>query len=424
MRKLVVFGCVVAAIVGFAVGPANAEDAFVRFSGTQKVCTGYCPNGKTRIETDFALEDLTTKQQRIWDCGESGVLVAHFYVNGSLNWGFCYNSKATWVSTARKVTDERITAVVDANLAQVRLISNGGSETNNYDNLFDAMPDYDHQSSQPLMIGGRGDSNPCAKMRLYAMRIYDAGELTHEFLPRIRDGIVGLYDVHGDGGFIYDSRLPQEDEYLLGYGGDIETLDDGYIESLGTSAINTRFIPTDDCRFEIDFRYLDIDDPTPDDTKHYQQRIFGADGDLYMTSYLSGSLKVGIGYANAKYDKVDLLADTNRHQIVFDYQNRLVSYRTGALVNGTMEMTAELPKTVGNRPVALFNSVNNAAGTTFWKDRYRSKARIYGVKIYKANELVHDYIPCVKGGVPGFRDTVDGAFVTGEDVSGFVAGSK
>ena len=104
---------------------------------------------------------------------------------------------------------------------------------------------------------------------------------------------------------------------------------------------------------------------------------------------------------------------TRRRTCVVDAPNKTAFYRTGATTNQiTTNMTA-ITKTT-DQPLALFGRAditNKYYGAYFTRI---SKAKIYRCKIWEDGNLVHDYKPCVKGGVAGFKDTVDGAFVEGE----------
>jgi hypothetical protein len=59
--------------------------------------------------------------------------------------------------------------------------------------------------------------------------------------------------------------------------------------------------------------------------------------------------------------------------------------------------------------MGIFADCTSTSGTAF---NNFAKAKIYRVKFWTDGELVHDYLPCVQGGVAGFKDLVDGAFVT------------
>ena len=60
-------------------------------------------------------------------------------------------------------------------------------------------------------------------------------------------------------------------------------------------------------------------------------------------------------------------------------------------------------------PLSLFARFTDAAGTTFGNP---AKARIYSVRIYESDALVHEFLPYSRGGVTGFYDTVTGDVIS------------
>lgn len=426
MKKFV--GGVIAALAAFA---AVADDPYVQFNATQLVRTSCCPGKDSRIEVDFALDDVQTVQQRVFSCGTADDLICHLYVNGSREWALNYDKTTQWKSSKVPVSGERVTIVVDSRQDQFRIVTGNGTVTNNADFVFGYMSQRDNRSSSGLQIGGVS-GNPYATMKVYGVRFFDNGVETHRYEPRRCGTVAGLYDTIGNDGFVYDSRSHNTDDYMLGFGGDIREL--GAIRSLGPdgkhyglAGVNTRIIPSLDLRFEIDYAYDDIDKM---EDGSYQQRLFGAGGNLMMQSYVNGSCNIGIGYgkqggSTEVYSGFGKPVDKRPHRLVFDYSLRTAYYMTGAVTNFTLALTEEkVAGLAGNEPIALFNWCQTASGLKFITDgataintlHYGSKSRIYRVRAYRAGELEHDYVPLVKGGVPGFRDLVDGAFITGENV--------
>ena len=116
-----------------------------------------------------------------------------------------------------------------------------------------------------------------------------------------------------------------------------------------------------------------------------------------------------------------------RHRAVLDVANIHAYYITRFVTNWTGSASVSygicgtnITKTAAH-PLALFGQPSNATGLTFINP---CKAKIYGFKCWKAGNLVHDYVPCVKGGVPGFKDNVDGSFVTSENPAALRAGGR
>lgn len=425
------FVITVAALALLSTSPANAEDAFVRFTGTQKVRLSCYPDKNSRIEIDCALEDITTPQQRFFQCGTADDLNCHLYLNSGCKYALNYDKTKQWKDSGIPSTTERTTIIVDSKQDQFRIVTKNGTVTNVADSVFDFMTQRDTPSSSGVLLGGDG-SNPIAKMKVYGVRFYDDGVETHRYEPRLCGTVAGLYDMIGNDGFVYDSRSHNTDDYMLGSGGEIKEL--GAIRSLGPdgkhyglAGVNTRIIPSLDLRFEIDYAYDDINKV---DNGGYQQRLFGAGGNLMLQSYINGSGNIGIGYgkegdSTAVYSGFGKPVDTRPHRLIVDYLRRKACYMTGVETNFTMTLTEEkVAGLSGSDPIALFNWCLMTSGLKFATDgttdinslRYGSKSRVYRVRAYRADVLEHEYVPLVKGGVPGFRDLVDGAFITGENV--------
>lgn len=191
---------------------------------------------------------------------------------------------------------------------------------------------------------------------------------------------------------------------------------DAYIESDGTTFVNTGVVPAPDLRIEVDYAFTTVEKAA---------RLFGVyTGDGRNAAYYvndSGGLSfhVGQGWVGGTY--LVMPDAPNRHTVVFDIPAGKVHDITGSVTNKTesMKSTPGLSAT-GNVPIALFGRMTNANGSTIDTP---SKARIYGAKFYKNGALVCNLVPCVKGGVAGFRDTVGGHFHSAEyNVSGLTAG--
>ena len=216
--------------------------------------------------------------------------------------------------------------------------------------------------------------------------------------------------------------------------------EDPYIESDGTTGINTGYRVKPTSRIEVDFAL-----PTAVQTSG--ARLFGADYNtttlkIAFSLYISANngnpcWVVGFGSAASGWtggwpkDSGGnfLYLDTARHTMVYDFAGDRHTYYTDgtAIAWQTDEKTYSEEAT---QPFAIF-AAKNASG--FEKP---ATARIYGVKIYEkeGNEyvLVHNFVPCVATGhpgfrddvaVPGFKDAVTGEFIGNNDApTAFSAG--
>ena len=212
--------------------------------------------------------------------------------------------------------------------------------------------------------------------------------------------------------------------------------EDPYIESLGASGISTGYrMKGGISRVEVDFAL------TATENSH-QWRIFGdttQEATLGTMFYYTGSAGVGGSHTfrvrgTPNFSSTDVTkngdsqwssdefatANLNRYALVTDLKNgknQIVSETatyTGTFNAGLfMGLVADLP-------LSLFAQYNNACATAFGNS---SKAKIYGVKIYENDILVHDFVPCLKDGeTPCFKDVVGGGFIIGENVAAFRAG--
>ncbi len=195
--------------------------------------------------------------------------------------------------------------------------------------------------------------------------------------------------------------------------------EDAYIESDGTSGILTGYKLKPTSRVAVDFALTTTEQVSG-------ARLFGADRS-HTALKMSGSFYIGggentlwvihLGNGGEKYDNVwpkdgngDFITlDTDRHTIVIDYPNPPHLYITGSVTNEVPneDFTPESFTNEAIEPIALF-ARQNASGA-FEK---QCKARIFGVKIYESGALVHDFAPCLKDGMPGFKDIAgDGGFL-------------
>ena len=194
-----------------------------------------------------------------------------------------------------------------------------------------------------------------------------------------------------------------------------------YIESDGTSGINTGYRMKTNSRIEVDFALTTLEGNV---------RIFGAgsgyEPNLPLSLYVDGSAATPkdfvfqLGFNSSEHTArwgvhTGIDADTVRHTAILDLPQMKLILKTGD-AEWSRTATGQFTSDAQN-PVALFAQPKTADGTTF--DNL-TKARIYGVKIYEGTDLVRDFTPLLKDGVPGFRDSVTGCFING--TAGFSAG--
>ncbi len=199
--------------------------------------------------------------------------------------------------------------------------------------------------------------------------------------------------------------------------------DDAYIQSSGATGLNTGYFVNENTKFELDFE-LTATTKSVIILGTRSAADIGTDCTLWVNS--SGNMEPRIsGWGGSLGGS----ATTTRRTVVFDLPNNcaVALYEHGA---GAATATKNKSNTANfnlngtsDCPLALFAATSNTAGIAY---RNASKVKIYSLKIWEKDGgeygIVHDFQPCVKGDVPGFKDAVTGLFHTAEDVSKLTAG--
>ncbi|MBR1608099.1 MAG: hypothetical protein IJ678_00615 [Kiritimatiellae bacterium] len=195
-----------------------------------------------------------------------------------------------------------------------------------------------------------------------------------------------------------------------------------YVESDGTSGIDTGYRVKPNTRLEVDFALTEA-------TQLNQARVFGADYDnsdlkLACSLYVSGTYLVpGVGNETnwkplwMQYSSTSayLTCDTNRHSMIFDFLGGTHYFTTdGTVVSTKVDPLAKQYANESTASITLFARKNKSGEYEDSTKARPAKARIYGVKIYEDDALVHDFVPCTRDGIAAFRDAVTGDFIYGE----------
>lgn len=415
------------AAVSFA-APAAADDPWIASTTSDPfgIDTGYPVGPQTRIDADFeflartadtagqdtAIGALGTYQQFVYEAG--GGVCDRVYLNGQTGTGGISWSNSTggnWTGTgATMVPGVRYRSRVDPHEGVVTL-SADGVEVYCPPSPFTGLAQGTSTGSLKIFDDAALDGNHPAMMKLYGFRIHEAGTLVRDFVPALENGVAGLYDRIG-GGFYRNARNPN---VAFEHGGDImEVEGDAWIAGDGTSAVNARHLFGPGSRIEVDYAL--------DDFSTKQIRVFGQDfanaGRIAL--YVQGALTLALGYGTSSFITpiANKRLDAARHTCVVDATDGFVGLVTGGVTNyaGTMNLSEV---SAGTRPVALFGDANADSGAVFSNC---GKSRIYRARFWRGGVMEHDYVPCVKGGVPGFRDAVDGSFVTAENPAALTPG--
>ncbi len=401
---------------------AFADDAYIESDGTSGILTDYKLKPSTRIAVDFAL--TTTEQAagaRLFGADRSHTALkmsGSFYVGGSENtlWvihlgnGNAYDS--VWPKNGNgdfiSLDTERHTVVLDYPEPPHLFIT--GSVTNAVPNDDFTPESFTNESTEPIALFARQNASgafekPC-KARIYGVKIYENGNLVHDFVPCLSDGMPGFKDVAGEGGFICNASA----ETSFTYGGDILAEESPYVATpTGNSDadkhlyIDTEYYPSGNMRLELDYA---LQEAQSSGTWY----LFS--GTSRFCSYLS-SAGIGYGVLSTWGSKSIAKSVANkpgvRRTTVLDIPNKAAMVMTAGYTNETLAIT----NTSTYAQTATIKLATIAAA-----DDYYASMKIYGCRIYEAGTLVRDFRPCVYGplnnssAIVGLRDELTGAFIT------------
>ena len=193
---------------------------------------------------------------------------------------------------------------------------------------------------------------------------------------------------------------------------------DAYLESNGTTGLNTGYKMNGNSRLEVDFAMMNTSG---------SGRVFGSFGghsgvdsfedSLLTTVYLNSGTHFNfvVGPWNQKVTKYKAGIDTARHTAIIDLPNDKLVFMTGsetnAFTDGRMATWTGLnfAGKEADLPLSLFARFWNSAATSYAN---ASEARIYSVRIYESGTLAHEFLPYGGGAVTGLYDTVTGDVIS------------
>ena len=430
------------AALALAIGttPASAEDAYIQSNGANTINTGYHASGKTKISVDFQMMEVKSGN----DC-----VIGHYKAAGQFTLLiYCPNTTSIFAeakdgahagtakmfitgSTTEYAGSDtaRHTIVIDAPGRRSDMYDASGNPEAYYE--FPGSWTYNTTSLWPLLLfGASNDANGTplqpVKAKIYGVKIWEtengATSLVHNYVPAIKGGYPGFYDTEtGD----FFSNKPSTSAAFT-YGGDVlELEDDPYIESDGSaySVVDTRYFPNNRTKVEVDFQ--ETENVTGD-------CVFGHYASDY-TILIYRPVSDGHYWLVAKDGSYSGLAlspsvssDTRRHTAVIDIPGRHVELRApDGGVQGAADLSSKAANwtwnfSTVNNPLMIFGHSTDAYGNS----NQRVKSRIYGVRIYENENAdgsgawtkVHDFTPSLRKGVPGFKDTVTGNYVSGGNI--------
>ena len=400
--------------------PEEAEtDPYIETGTSGKAIyfdTGYYVSSNTCIVCDYMPLKQWAAQQFPFEAGDSGVVndysFMRMYGSGSTGEGnYAYAcGKDRYISMGVPYSPNvRHTVTLDALNCKAKIATNG--ETIREMNIdATARVPLKSQSTLKILSDASGTWHYCTA-RLFGFQIYENGTLVREYRPYVKDGLIGLMETASNGGFLPIAKA--ENSSQLSYGGNIEIdgRTDAYVENDGVTALNLGYKANMKSRIEFDFQWLRLKDGG--------EVVCGAwnTGTLrYCFWHYKNDIEVIFSGNSKGYQTIPGIApDFMRHTAVLDMKNRSIAYVTGGVsVPFTVNPSAPFNATDASVDgFGVFDGIQDgiAQGMT-------SYARVYAVRIYEDDELIHEFLPYKNGEVVSLRDTKTGYVATKTAKSG------
>ena len=393
----------------------DEEDAYIDTTTagvTISFDTGYLVSSNTCIVCDFRPLKQKADQSFVFEAGDgtsatnNGQMFMRMYANGSTGaGGISYACGGDQYHTVHPNGDTaqiwfapnvRRTLTLDAYNGKVTVAMYGETIS---ERTLSATARVPEKSATTLKIfsGSSGNSHACMA-RLYGFQIYEEGVLVRDYRPHVKNGVAGLKDVAGDGGFITASA----NSNVLQCGGaiEIEGRQDAYIENNGATILDLGYRASMKTRIEYDFQNLLLGS---------DKVFFGAwstgSGDLkYCCWNNGGKIKfIFAGKGAGTQNTTTISTDYGRHTAIMDMKNRALAFVTDGVTNNVTVAGTFNDSDVSSQNMGAFAALTGGMV---------SRSRIYAVRIYEDNVLVHEFLPYKNGATNSLYDTKSGAVAT------------
>lgn len=388
-------------------GAAEFDEPYADSQGNQIVDTGYHVSKASRIEVDFQMLAVEKKYETVFGAyeGTGNNFHAGLLVNTSGNLEFPLSgvkANGYWSGGMGAAGLVRHTAVVD--LPNRRLVvSTPGAQP-----VVKAVAGTLPETTGAFSLGLFGDNvstgftsfkNP-SKARIYQVRIYENGDLSKCLIPTVKGTQCGFYDTVGKvfkpSVAVAANKLPQivPSSGVLGEASDERS--DLYLESDGTQAIDTGYIPKATTRLELDCQLTKV-------INNYYLLGSWKDGFDYQWSLYVNYLYKYTAVAHQTWSVTQTSeAGYARNTIVLDRPAGEIRILAGGETS-TFAMSSAATAGTSDITLGLFARHNND-GKFFG----HTPMRVYGFRIYESDVLIHDYRPYRKGDVVGLIDHITG----------------
>lgn len=348
--------------------PVNIELApnyieYLESTGTQYIDIGIAMNTDIAIEIDFAMTTVMGGCGIVGGWGDPSNSGALLGVNNS-KFQFAYGS--TWNGSTKTQDTNRHKAYINLN-GQCLIDDTVLATTSNITASLNG-------NKTIRLFTTNGGTSTNAKMRLYETKIYRSDKLIMHLLPAINpmgiyclfDKVTKTYHVNaGTGTFISADYVPQQLEY---------------IESNGTSYIDTLYVPSNKTNIVLDYEYISGNSGSyiPVGIHRYTNgsKMFG----IWVNA---DSKNVAIIYGSYDTASIENTNGSGRHT----YSNNGGKF----YMDGNMiaDINVSSFTCSGSLPIFALKTANSTYDTR------GSRGRLYSLEIYESGVLVRDFRPAI-----------------------------
>ena len=403
MKALPIVGAVALAALGVG-RTASAADAYIEVDGTFGIDTRYNVKNSTRCEIDYALTEARPSGGT-WYLFAGKPTFCAFLNNSGVGFGIAKanSTDGHWstgnASGIANTPDLRLCAVVDLPGNSCYVIRDGAISASV---SLARTADYSDDQTLKLASNAQG-SNYYAKMRIYGCRIYEAGELVHDFKPFLKDGIAGLIDIKTDE-FVTNGKK----FYGITIGGDYDSSESPYVATpSGNNGvyIDTRYQATSNTCLMLDCALVDS---FSGGTSWY---LFHGAGSESFGGFLNPESGYGTqtsGWQTGIFGLDYAGIKDVRHTYVLDAAHVSACVITAGETNGAKAVAACTERNTSGSTIKIASQHNGSSAIT--------PLRVYGCKIFEEGVLVRDFVPSAIGpaqdgsAVAALKDNITGVF--------------
>lgn len=390
--------------------PVEEDDPYLATDGESLyVDTHWLVTPQTRFELDYALIDDYSSTDSVYLFGGSGQSPSWFTAffragNDSVATGVGFangvdaNNNANWktghLGELALKKDIRHTAVVDNANGWVGTLLAG--VTNSYSTATSAAS----FQSGTIKIASHVNVQNFSAIKIYGYRIFEGGVKVHDYTPMRKGGQLGFKD-SVTGAFFVDMHTVQ-----LAAGGNMpEEQDDGYVAT-----------PVDNSAYYIDTEYQAsantciMLDCAPLGTwvdGMSAWYLFHGWGSQPFAGYFNKNgygVRISSGWDQGVVPLASLPANFRRTFVLDNFNHKALTI-IGGVTNGVKTLSASAESRPANTHTIKIAAYYNG------NDNY-VPMKVYGCKIFESGVLVRDFVPCVKDGIAGLKDTITGLFVS------------